>query len=459
MISSISEIARLWDLTLKRVEQKLGDRQTFDSFFAGTYINEIYGNRIQVIVEKDLARAVLNTKYIQMVTDIVNDITEDTYEVEFVSSKEIGKLERKEPKGFSPQQNKETPFFSDSFLDPSLTFDSYVVGQFNKEVYHAAKVVAENPGIRFNPFFLYSHSGLGKTHLMHAVGNYIKEKNPATKVLLISAQAFVEEYIGFVTGEKDADDLATYLKGIDVLMIDDVQNLASREKSQDFLFTIYNWMIAHKKQVVVSSDRQPNELEKIQDRLITRFSQGLVIKINEPDQESCVEILKKKIQERGMNINDFDPSVLILYAEKFSKSIRDLEGALNRLTLKAEFLGENYITMDIAIEAAEDILGGKQVSTQLNGQKIINTVADYYKLEPSQITGKTRTSQLVLARHICMYLMRYMLTEISLKQIGSLLGGKDHTTVMSGISNVEKGLKTDEALKQAIEEIQNRLKP
>lgn len=456
MISSISEITRLWTLVLKRVEEQLGDKQTFDSFFADTYINEIRGNKIEVVVEREVALAVMKIKYREMLTEIVNDITEDIYELEFISGSEVKRSPK--PKTFldDKKDSAEPPYFPDAVLDSKQTFDSFVVGQFNAEAAHAAKVVAENPGKRFNPLFLYSNSGLGKTHLMNAIGNYIQNKNDRARVLFVSGQVFVEEYIKLVKGEKSGESLADYVQSFDVFLFDDVQMLAKKPQTQDYFFVIYNKLMARGKQIVITSDRRPNELEDMQERLVTRFTQGLTIKIEKPDQESCVEILKQLIVERGLDVKNFDPGILILYADKFSNDLRQLDGALNRLIIKCDFRGVTYATMDLAIEAAEDLLGSKQVSSQVSGQKIINTVADYYGLQPNQLTGKVRTGQIALARHIAMYLMRYML-DVSYKNIGDLLGGKDHSTVISGITRVEKELKTDESLREVVEELQKRL--
>ena len=217
-------------------------------------------------------------------------------------------------------------------------------------------------------------------------------------------------------------------------------------------------MIDSNRQVVITSDKQPSELSGLEDRLVTRFTKGLTVKINEPDQNTCVEILKKKIIASGLDINNFDDSVLYFFAEKFSKDIRELEGALNRLMF---YIISNKqtgrITMDVAVDAVQSLVGGKSISTQLNEQKIINVVADYYNLTSSQLTGKIRTGQIALARHIAMYLIRIKL-DVPLKKIGDMFGGKDHTTVMSGISKVEKELKTNDTLKAAVEELEKRLK-
>ena len=218
-------------------------------------------------------------------------------------------------------------------------------------------------------------------------------------------------------------------------------------------------MINNGKQIVITSDHQPNELNKLEERLVTRFSQGLVVKIEEPDQNTCVEILRKKIEALGLDVNRFDENVLYFYADKFSKYVRELEGALHRLIFVTTNIKKtDKVTIEDAMEAVSSLVGGKQFTTQLSEQKIINVVADYYNLTPSQITGKIRTGQIALARHIAMYLIRQML-DVPLKKIGDMFGGKDHTTVMSAISKVDKELKTNESLKEAITELEKRLKP
>ena len=217
-------------------------------------------------------------------------------------------------------------------------------------------------------------------------------------------------------------------------------------------------MINSGRQIVITSDRQPNELENLEDRLVTRFTQGLVVKIEEPDQNTCVEILRKKIESNGLDLSNFDENVLYFYADRFSKNVRELEGALNRLIFTVVTMKKtDKITMDVAVEAVSSLVGGKQLATQLNEQKIINVVADYYNLTASQLTGKIRTGQIALARHIAMYLIRDMF-DVSLKKIGDMFGGKDHTTVMSAIQKVDKELKTDESLQQAVEDLRKRLK-
>ena len=455
MISSISQITQLWDRSLRKIEEQLGEKQLFDSFFAGSYIYEVKGDTITVMVNSALAKSLIRTKYMDLVTSVVNEVTQSNFKLDFVIEADV---KGREQVVEAPVQKKQQ-YFQNAVLNTNLTFDNFVVGSFNREASQAALLIASNPGTMFNPLFIYSHSGLGKTHLLHAVGNYIiKEKKPNAKILYITANDFVEEYIRYVRGEKESQSLKDFFADVDVLLLDDVQFLANKVNTEEMFFYIYTSMINSGRQIVITSDRQPNELKDLEDRLVTRFTQGLVVKIEEPDQNTCVEILRKKIESNGLDLSNFDENVLYFYADRFSKNVRELEGALNRLIFTVVTMKKtDKITMDVAVEAVSSLVGGKQLATQLNEQKIINVVADYYNLTASQLTGKIRTGQIALARHLAMYLIRDML-DVSLKKIGDMFGGKDHTTVMSAIQKVDKELKTDESLQQAVEELRKRLK-
>lgn len=452
-MNSISEMAQLWDRTLKRIEEELGEKQLFDSFFAGTYINDIRDNTIVVVTNTALATKIIESKYSDLVKQIINELTESNYELKFIQADEINKT------SIVKSVQKKQPYFQDAVLNKNLTFDNFVVGEFNREASQACLLIASKPGKMFNPLFIHSASGLGKTHLLHAIGNYIiKEGNPHAKILYTTAHLLVDEYVKYVRVDSDNQSLTDFFKDVDVLLLDDVQFLADKVKTQELFFTIYNNMINSGKQIVITSDRHPNDLNKLEDRLVTRFNQGLVVNIKEPDQNTCVEILRKKIEANDLDPNNFDENVLYFFADKFSKNVRELEGALNRLIFYTINIKQtSRITLDTAAEAVQSLVGGKERFAQLNEQKIINIVADYYNLTSSQLTGKIRTGQIALARHIAMYLIRINL-DVSLKKIGDMFGGKDHTTVMSAITKVDKELKTDENLKAAITELQKRLK-
>lgn len=455
MLGTISEITQLWGRVLKKVEEKLGEKKIFDSFFADSYIYEMKGSTLVVVVNSKVASTLLQTRYLSLIEEATYEITESNFKFEFVLESDIQNSSLKTVQS-AP---KEVPYFKDSHINKDLTFDSFVVGDFNREAAQASLFVASNPGKMFNPLFIYSHSGLGKTHLLHAIGNYVTSvTNPGAKVLYINANDFIEEYIKFVKGDTSSESLKEFVVSHDVLLFDDIQFLEKTVKCQDFFFFIFQKMKDLNKHIIITSDRQPNEIKNLQDRLKTRFSQGLTVEIHEPDQPTCVKILEKKIEARNLDIDNFDPSVLYFFSEKFSSNVRELEGALNRLIFYVINMKQsNHITMDLAAEAIQNLIGGKSVANQLSEQKIINVVSDYYNLTPSQLTGKIRTGQIALARHVAMYLIRVML-DIPFKKIGQFFGGKDHTTVMSAITKVEKELKTDEKLAEAIEELKKRLK-
>ena len=453
MDKTVSQIARIWERTLQIIENKL-EPEVYYEFLEDSYINDIKNNTLIIVVKSILAANLCRTRYYDDISDAVNEVTETNFKLEFYSYDDIKDLNQSVAK--EPVENK--TFFENSFISPKLTFDNFVVGSFNREASQAAKLIAKNPGTMFNPLFIYSNSGLGKTHLLCAIGNYIKSNgNPNAKIIYITANDFVEEYIKFIRSGTQGDPLRAFFKDVDVLLMDDIQMLADKQKTQEIFFFIYCDLISRGKQIVLTSDKQPSEIAKIEERLITRFYQGLTVKINTLDHDSCVEILKSKIIYNGLDLSYFDNEVIDFLAEKFSKDVRDLEGALNNLTNYCiNFKQTNHVTLDVAIEAVAPILGGKDVSTQLSAQKIISIVSDYYNLPSSQLTGKIRTGQVAMARHIAMYLIKTLL-DMPLKKIGDAFGGRDHTTVMSGIGKVENELKTDEQLQRVIDELKGKL--
>ena len=399
----------------------------------------------------------MKTTYYNLISDKLKEVSETDFEIEFVSKDDLPSSKINLEKLEKARNNT---YFENAKINPQYTFDNFVVGPFNREASQAALLVASKPGKMFNPLFIYSYSGLGKTHLMHAIGNSIlKNSNPNSNILYITANDFVEEYIKYVRADKDSESLKDYFKTVDILLLDDVQFLADKVKTSEMFFYIYQHFIQEGKQIVITSDRQPNEIKNLEDRLVSRFNQGLVVSINEPDQPTCVEILKKKIVANGQNLSIFDDDVISYLALKFSKNVRELEGALNRLIFYVINLKQaNVITMDLALEALQPLTGAKVLASELNESKIINVVSDYYNLTPSQLKGKNRNGQIAMARHIAMYLIRITIPNASLKKIGELFGGKDHTTVINAISKVEKELKTDQTVKAAIEELQKRIK-
>ena len=242
MISSISEIAMLWQKVLSKLEQKLDEKQIFDAFFSNSYINEINNETIIVVVNSAVAVTLMNNKYKDLIVDTISEVTQSHFNVVFLQASDIAKA-----KDNPTPIVKKTEYFKDARINPDSTFDNFVMGDFNREAGQAALMIAANPGRMFNPLFIYSNSGLGKTHLMHAIGNYIqKVTKPGAKILYITAEDFVEEYIKYVKGEKEAESLKEYLTSFDVLLLDDIQFLANKVKTQEFFFYMYEKMINNK---------------------------------------------------------------------------------------------------------------------------------------------------------------------------------------------------------------------
>lgn len=446
---SVSETIRLWERVLEKLKQRIVDKNMYDTFFDGSYISEISNDTIIVVVNTSLAVQLCNTKYYSLLNEIVLEVTESNFKLNFITKDE----EKKNSK--IPQKQEE--IFKTSYTNPNSTFDNFVIGTFNRSAAQAALMIASDPGKVFNPLFIHSESGLGKTHLLHAIGNYIKKNRPGAKVVCITSDDFFNEFVKNLSNGKDTTSLRDYCKTVDAFLIDDIQFLTEKKKTQELFYYVFNDLVKEEKQIVITSDRQPSELKDIEQRLVTRFSSGLTVKIDDPDPETCVAILKKKISSSDLKELNFEEDSLRLLAERFSKNIRELEGALNKLVYHAILKQTNQIDLKLTIEAVSTISGGKYIQNELDEQKIISLVSDYYNLTPFVLTGKSHNRQISLARHIAMYLIRDIL-DSPLKKIGQAFGNRDHTTVMSGISNVEKMLKTDVMTQQAIKELKSRIK-
>ncbi len=453
MVGTVSEKSRIWERVLEGIEIKVDDRRIYDSFFNGSYIHSIEGDSMIVVVNSKFAASIISSKYADFIHDVVMEVTQSNFKISFIPEDEAKSLQKN-----VVLPSEKPRFFSNSFINPKYTFDSFVIGQCNREASQASLMIASNPGKLFNPLFIYSQSGLGKTHLLHAIGNYLKENAPRLKVLYISTDDFVDEFVRSVRGDHEIEMLRDFFKSIDVLLIDDIQFLADKSKTADMFFNVFNTLVNSGKQVVLTSDRHPNDLKGLEARLVTRFNAGLSINIQNPDKETLLSILKMKIEANNLDINNFDDDVLHFFAEKFSKNVRELEGAINRLLFYSINIKQSkHIDMALAVESVSSIMNVKDAERTLSEERIISAVADYYNLTVSQLKGNVRTSQLALARHIAMYLIRTML-DVPFKKIGQTFGGKDHSTVMNAVEKIESNLKTNSQLAQAIHEIQKELK-
>ncbi len=449
--NTLSETTTLWNRVLNVLSDKINDSRIFDAFFKDTYIYSINSKEMIVACNSSLTCTILHDKYKEMVDKTVDDLTGTDFEITFANSADL-----KNQKPSEIIQQSKPKFMQNCELSPNYTFDNFVVGPSNKEASQASLIVASNPGQLYNPLFIYSQSGLGKTHLLNAIGNYIKEQRPASKILFCSSQTFFEEYQQSIHNQSDSDAFREYIKSFDVLLVDDIQFFQNKKSTEEFFFNIFEHIKANKKQLVLTSDRSPSELRELDPRLQTRFASGLQISILKPTTEMCEDILKKKIEATGLSLSMFDNEVLFLLADKFKNSIRDLEGALNRLLFYANMNHADHIDLAIAIEALQSLIDVGNSKSKVSIQKILNVVASYYNLSVSQITGKIKTGQIVNARHISIYLIRNIL-DIPLKQIGEAFSNRDHTTIMHSLDKVEQMLKTDRQTKVVIDELKKRI--
>lgn len=452
---TISEITRIWSRTLAEIKSTLNDELSFRSFFADSYADSLNGNHLVVVVNSPLSRNLISIRYKDIVQNALAAVTQTNFVVDFVCAEDIENEEKVEQKPETPVSS----YFKDARLNPNYTFENFVVGPSNKFAYQGALMCARTPGQIYSPLLIHSHSGLGKTHILNAMGNAMLALNPKLKVLYISAQEFVEEFLRLVAGYNEEQTMISYFKNnVDAFLIDDIQLLTGREKTMEQFFNVFETLYKQGKQIAITSDQPPERLNSLDERLKTRFSSGLVLEIKQPDIQTSVEILKTKIEANNLSVSTFDDSVLEYLASKFSNNIRELEGALNRLIFYSITMKESsFITLDLAKESLEGLIVSKESIKTLDEDKIISTVADFYNLTPNQLKGKIRTSSIALARHIAMYLIHSLLN-ISTVKIGKIFGGKDHSSVISAIKKIEKAVQEDPMMKESIDKLTAKLK-
>lgn len=335
-----------------------------------------------------------------------------------------------------------------SNLNKRYTFENFVIGSSNSFAHAAAVAVSQNPAASYNPLFLYGGVGLGKTHLMHAVGNKINEIFYDKKVLYTTSETFMNDFIESIkTGKKN--DFREKFRNIDVLMIDDIQFLTKSESSQEEFFHTFNHLYSNNKQIIITSDRPPKDISKLEDRLCSRFEMGLICDINAPDLETRMAILMRKKEEEHIEIDD---EIVELIAKKITSNIRELEGILIRIMAITK-LSDEKVTKDMAEDLIK-VIGGNRKKAKPEIESVIFETANYFNLEPSLLKSKSRKKEITLARQIAMYIAKNIL-EMSLPKIGEEFGGRDHTTVMHSIAKIEEEQKYDLNIKNVIEEVTN----
>jgi chromosomal replication initiator protein len=427
----------IWDNVLSRIETKI-NRHSFYTWFKPTAFVADRADQVVVRVPNPVFRDWLTKHYAGIISEALSECNSPSRAVLFVTD---GKPDTEtpatppDPEPAEPDPPTLAPVTGSSGLNPRYTFETFIVGSSNQFAHAAARAVAEVPSRSYNPLFIYGGVGLGKTHLMHAIGRYVLEHIPDVKLTYISAERFMNEMINAMRFDRSIDFRERY-RTVDVLLVDDIQFIAGKEGTQGEFFHTFNALYDAQKQIVLSSDCPPHEIRDIEERLRSRFEWGLIADIQPPDLETKVAILKKKAETEAVPLPD---NVAIYIASKIKSNIRELEGSLIRLVAYASLTGQE-ITLGLAQEILKDVLAHSERAVTI--EVIQKTVADFYQLKPSDLRSRNNAKSVAIPRQVAMYLSK-SLTHASLPEIGRSFGGKHHSTVIHSIRRVEEMRKQD----------------
>jgi chromosomal replication initiator protein len=445
--------ADLWQKTLATLETKLS-KPSFETWFKATKPVSFESNTLIVSVPNDFARDWLESRYSAIIKETLASITKSEVAVKFVIPQVFDEtLYENSPKPPGPSVPADLPNgdeFVPTALNPKYTFDTFVIGAGNRFAHAASLAVAEAPAKAYNPLFIYGGVGLGKTHLMHAIGHYVLDSTPSAKVMYISSEKFTNEFINAIRDNKTVDFRNKY-RNIDVLLIDDIQFLAGKEQTQEEFFHTFNSLHEESKQIIISSDRPPKEIPTLEDRLRSRFEWGLITDIQPPDYETRIAILRKKAKAEALDIPN---EVISHIANKIDTNIRELEGALIRVVAYSSLINRD-LSAELAAEALKDIIPTNKPK-QITIQGIQKAVGEHFDIKLEDFKAKKRTKQIAFPRQIAMYLARE-LTDFSLPKIGDEFGGRDHTTVIHAHDKIAKELLNDFTLRQTVEALKEKL--
>jgi len=448
------DINTIWNLFLEKVKNEL-DPILYETWFMDTKLYELSDNTAKVIVPMQVHKKHLKENYNNIVEEIFTEITGTNFKFEYLLEDEITKNVTIDVDKIGVPSNT-----FESNLDPKYTFDNFIVGNSNKFAKATSLAVAEQPGFMYNPLFIYGSSGLGKTHLMHAIGNYIV-KNSKKRVLYVTSEKFVDDFLNIYRKNKDdnnfeaVDEFKRKYRDIDVLMIDDIQYLEIASKTQQEFFNTFNELHCNNKQIIISSDRSPDDLNKLEERLRTRFNWGLTIDILPPDFQLRMDIIDKKIEANEI-CNKLPNDVKEYIASNCSSDIRKLEGAITRIFAFATMMNSSSITLDLAVDALKDYFV-KSIISKNKIEHVQQVVADHYNISVDELKSKKRVTNVSVPRQIAMYICRTVLEE-TLPKIGAEFGGKNHTTVMHSVDKIRREIASDEILKNEVDKIISKLK-
>ena len=464
MAFSQEELEHIWNQTLNEIKDKLSN-PSFKTWFSNTKPVDLKDDNILMIeVPNDFIKDWIETRYNELITDIIQDLTDTDLNCRFYTEEELNELKEVEEENESQNEkdNKEETtkkseeekrkYNINNNLNPKYSFDSFVVGNGNRFAHAAALAVAEAPAKAYNPLFLYGDVGLGKTHLMQAIAHYILKHNPDNKVVYVSSETFTNELINAIKDDKTAAFRDKY-RNIDILLVDDIQFLANKERTQEEFFHTFNSLHEANRQLIISSDRPPKEIPTLEERLRSRFEWGLITDIQKPDLETRIAILRKKADMENLKV----PNEVIIYiANNIQSNIRELEGALIKVIAYSSLV-DKEIDIDLAENALKDLIVEDSEPREVNIELIKDVVVDYYNLKKEDMTSKKRTQKIAFPRQIAMYLSRE-LTDLSLPHIGEEFGGRDHTTVIHAYNKIEEKIEEDNEFNKVVDKIITRIK-
>ena len=439
-------------LNMVRTEHDLSPI-AFTTWLEPLQVYKVEGNTVTIIVPSGtIGVDYINKRYLLPLQVAIVEATGKNYEISLILPEDV---QEEIPETIKEEDSALSENIVKAGLNPRYTFDTFVVGSNNKMAHAASLAVAESPGEAYNPLFIYGGVGLGKTHLMHSIAHFVLQKNPSAKVLYVTSETFTNELIDSIRNGNNStmSKFREKYRDIDVLLIDDIQFIIGKESTQEEFFHTFNALHGAKKQIVISSDKPPKDMEILEDRLRSRFEWGLIVDISSPDYETRMAILRKKEELDGYSI---DNEVIEYIARNVKSNIRELEGSLNKIMAYAN-LEKSEINLALAEKVLKDIISPNEKRV-ITPELITDIVADHFDLTPADIIGNRRNSQIAFPRQIVMYLCRHM-TDSTLKIIGQYLGGRDHTTIMNGINKIEAELETSESTREVIDILRKKINP
>ena len=444
----LNDYNTLWEKASSNIELSIS-KANFNTWFKDTYISKVEEGVVILAVPNQFVKNWLTEKFHKVILKNLIDSDDTVRNVEYIIEK---KEDRKEHKPVPLSYNSRLPIENlyvnkDDNLNPKYTFETFVVGDFNEVAYSAAQAIIKKNEVVYNPLFIYGNTGHGKTHLIQSVGNHIKKTNPAKKVYYLTTDKFQMEVVEQIGKSNRANDFKMKYRKYDVLIIDDIHFLSKKEKTQEELFHLFNYLYDHNKQIILSSDKHPNQIADIEDRLRSRFNAGMTIDIQAPDYESRAEILRKKSLASNYALTD---KVIEFLATTINGNIRELEGVLNSVILKSEVKGRE-LNLNEVKDLVKNNIKKKKV---MKVEEIVQIVCEYYGVEEENIYKKIRKKEFVKPRQLIMYLLREDF-KISFPTIGEKLGGRDHTTVMHSCEKVREELEDNAQLESDIEAIRS----